>query len=326
MQPTDSGTLLSVEDLCTRLYTRRGVVKAVDGVSFTVAKGETLGLVGESGCGKSMTLLSILRLPPQPAGRIEGGRIVLNGQDLLELSEAEMQQVRGSKVAMILQDPMTSLDPLFTIGQQVSETVRAHDSGAENGAASRVRDLLKMVRIPSPEMRVRDYPHQMSGGMRQRIVAAVALAGGPQLLLADEPTTALDVTIQMQFLALLKDLQQQTGMSIIAVTHDLGIVARLCQRVAIMYAGRIVELADVRSIFRDPLHPYTRGLIESVPRLGAKSDRLESIEGQPPDLAQLPRGCHFAPRCKRVMPRCLEEYPAQFDAGDGRTVRCWLYE
>jgi oligopeptide/dipeptide ABC transporter ATP-binding protein len=326
MQSGSDLPILEVEDLRTHLHTRRGVIKAVDGLSFSVARGESLGLVGESGCGKSMTLLSLLRLVPQPGGRIVGGRVLLEGRNLLDLEENEMRKVRGSEIAMILQDPMTSLDPLFTIGDQVVETLRAHGSVPNDQVRNRAGDLLSMVRIPAAKSRLRDYPHQLSGGMRQRTVAAIALAGGPKLLLADEPTTALDVTIQMQFLALLKEIQAQSQMAIITVTHDFGIVARLCTRVAVMYAGRIVEMADVRTIFRNPLHPYTQGLINSVPRMGRKVEVLASVEGQPPDLAQLPVGCHFAPRCPHAMPRCLEEYPAEFQGESGQSVRCWLYE
>ncbi|HSB78223.1 MAG TPA: ABC transporter ATP-binding protein [Candidatus Methylomirabilis sp.] len=319
-----SETVLRVEDLRTHFFTRSGVVKAVDGVSFSVGRGETLGIVGESGSGKSVTALSILRMVAAPAGKIVGGRILLRGDDLLEKSEKEMVKIRGARISMILQDPMTSLDPLFTIGDQLAEPVRIHQRNSTVSVQARVEEMLRLVRIPAPEQRVHDYPHQMSGGMRQRIVGAIALACQPELLIADEPTTSLDVTIQLQFLALLKDVQRQLDLAMIIITHDFGIVARICHRVAVMYAGRIVEAADVRALFRNPAHPYTVALLKSLPRLGAEADRLFTIGGQPPDLRHHPPGCSFAPRCIRAMDICSREYPPQRDVGEHHLVSCHL--
>jgi oligopeptide/dipeptide ABC transporter ATP-binding protein len=321
-----SETVLQVEDLRTHFFTRSGVVKAVDGVNFSVGERETLGIVGESGSGKSMTALSILRLVPAPAGKIVGGRVLLRGDDLLRKSEREMQRIRGSRISMILQDPMTSLDPLFTIGDQLAEPIRIHQRDETASVQARVEEMLRLVKIPSPERRTQDYPHQMSGGMRQRIVGAMALACRPELLIADEPTTSLDVTIQAQLLALLKDVQREFGLAMIMITHDFGIVARICQRVAVMYAGRIVEEADVRTLFRNPAHPYTIALLRSLPQLGREAARLCSIGGQPPDLRQLPPGCSFAPRCPKAIEICGVEYPAQRDVGEGHRVCCHLPE
>jgi len=321
-----SETVLQVEDLRTHFFTRSGVVKAVDGVNFSVGERETLGIVGESGSGKSMTALSILRLVPAPAGKIVGGRVLLRGDDLLRKSEREMQRIRGSRISMILQDPMTSLDPLFTIGDQLAEPIRIHQRDETASVQARVEEMLRLVKIPSPERRTQDYPHQMSGGMRQRIVGAMALACRPELLIADEPTTSLDVTIQAQLLALLKEVQQELGLAMIMITHDFGIVARICQRVAVMYAGRIVEEADVRTLFRSPAHPYTVALLHSLPKLGREAERLYSIGGQPPDLRQLPPGCSFAPRCPKATGPCLTEYPAQRDVGLGQRVCCHFPE
>jgi len=317
-------TVLRVEDLRTYFYTKSGIVKAVDGLSFSVGNGETLGIVGESGSGKSMTALSILRLVPAPAGKIVSGRILLRDDDLLAKSEKEMQKVRGGRISMILQDPMTSLDPLFTIGDQLAETIRIHQRNGTTSVEARVEEMLRLVKIPAPEQRVHDYPHQMSGGMRQRIVAGIALACQPELLIADEPTTSLDVTIQSQLLALLKDVQRQLNLAMIIITHDFGIVARLCHRVAVMYAGRIVEEADVRTLFRRPAHPYTIALLRSLPQLGRESERLFSIGGQPPDLRHLPQGCSFAPRCSKAIDVCRTEYPAQRDLGDGHHACCYV--
>jgi oligopeptide/dipeptide ABC transporter ATP-binding protein len=321
-----SETVLRVEDLRTHFFTRSGVVKAVDGVSFSVRRGETLGIVGESGSGKSVTALSILRMVSPPAGKIVGGRILLRGDDLLAMSEKEMVKIRGARISMILQDPMTSLDPLFTIGEQLAEPIRIHQRHSAASVGGRVEEMLSLVRIPSPEQRVHDYPHQMSGGMRQRIVGAIALACQPELLIADEPTTSLDVTIQLQFLALLKDVQRQLGLAMIVITHDFGIVARICHRVAVMYAGRIVEGADVRTLFTNPGHPYTIALLKSLPRLGAETDRLFTIGGQPPDLRHLPQGCSFAPRCTHAMDICSTEYPSQRDVGEHHFVSCYWNE
>ena len=318
--------VLQVADLKTHFFTFGGtrVVKAVDGVSFTVHEGETLGLVGESGSGKTTTCRSIVRLLPR-AARIVSGSIAFEGEDLLAKSQREMRRVRGRRIATILQDPMASLNPLFTIFRQVAEPAFFHEQLRGSVLRRRVHELLRAVRIPSPEWRMREYPHQMSGGMRQRIVGAIALAGGPTLVIADEPTTNLDVTIQAQYLDLLKDIQRETGVALIFVTHNLGIVARMCDRVAVMYAGRIVEQAPVRELFDDPKHPYTRALIGSVPKLGSR-DPLYAIPGQPPNLASLPSGCHFHPRCPEAIDRCSTEAPRDVHLADGTVARCWLLE
>jgi oligopeptide/dipeptide ABC transporter ATP-binding protein len=317
--------VVDVRDLRTHIVTRWGTVKAVDGVSFTVHEGETLGLVGESGSGKSMTCLSLVRLVPRPAARIVGGEILLDGEDLLEKSEREMQRIRGRKVAMILQDPMSSLNPVFSVGMQLREPVASYHGLRGRALSERATALLASVRIPSPAARLRAFPHQLSGGMRQRVVGAMAIAAPPRLLIADEPTTSLDLTIQAQYLNLLKELQAQHRFGMIFVTHNLGIVARMCERVAVMYAGRIVEIGTVREIFTAPAHPYTRALLASVPRLGAKREHLTAIEGQPPDLATLPPGCAFAPRCSQVMDRCRTEAPPELHVANGHTTRCWLH-
>ncbi|MGH7311538.1 MAG: ABC transporter ATP-binding protein [Candidatus Rokuibacteriota bacterium] len=317
--------LLEVRDLRTWFFTRWGVVKAVDGVSFTVREGETLGIVGESGCGKSMTALSILRLVPRPAGRIVGGEVLLEGEDLLGKSEREMRRIRGSRVSMILQDPMSSLNPVFTIGDQVAEALRIHQRLDGPGLWATARDMLRRVRIPSPELRLRAYPHQLSGGMRQRVVGAIALSCRPRVLIADEPTTSLDVTIQAQYLRLLKELQQEMRLALVFITHDFGIVAKVCDRVAVMYAGRIVETAEVREIFNRPRHPYTQALLASVPPLESRVERLASIEGQPPPLHALPPGCPFVPRCSHARAVCRQEYPPAVEVGngDGHRAACW---
>jgi oligopeptide/dipeptide ABC transporter ATP-binding protein len=318
-------TVIEVRDLRTHIVTRWGTVKAVDGVSFSVGEGETLGLVGESGSGKSMTCLSIVRLVPRPAARILGGQVLLDGEDLLAKSEPEMQRIRGRRVAMILQDPMSSLNPVFSIGMQMREPVASYHGLRGRALAERAAALLASVRIPSPADRLRAFPHQLSGGMRQRVVGAMAIAGPPRLLIADEPTTSLDLTIQGQYLTLLKELQERHRLAMVFVTHNLGIVARMCDAVAVMYAGRIVELGPVRRIFTAPAHPYTRALLESVPRLGMRTDRLIAIDGQPPDLVKLPRGCAFAPRCSQAMDRCRTEAPPETAVSPGHTARCWLH-
>jgi oligopeptide/dipeptide ABC transporter ATP-binding protein len=281
-------------------------------------------LVGESGSGKSMTCLSLIRLVPRPAARIVGGQVLLDGDDLLARSEAEMQQIRGRKVAMILQDPMSSLNPVFSIGMQMREPVALYHRLRGRALTDRAAALLASVRIPAAASRLRSFPHQLSGGMRQRVVGAMAIAAPPRLLIADEPTTSLDLTIQAQYLGLLKELQERHRLAMIFVTHNLGIVARMCDRVAVMYAGRIIELGPVRRIFTAPAHPYTRALIESIPRLGARVARLAAIEGQPPDLATLPPGCPFAPRCPDVMERCRAEAPPETAIDEGHVARCWL--
>ena len=319
-----TAAVLQVNDLQTYFFTFGGtrVVKAVDRISFTLHEGETLGLVGESGSGKTTTCLSIVGLVPR-AARIVGGSIIFDGEDLTRKTERDMRRIRGRRIAMILQDPMASLNPLFTIFWQVAEPAFFHLQLRGRTLRQRVQDLLRAVRIPSPEWRMRDYPHQMSGGMRQRIVGAIALAGGPGLIIADEPTTNLDVTIQAQYLDLLKDIQRQTGVALIFVTHNLGIVARMCDRVAVMYAGKIVEQSSVRELFDHPKHPYTKALLGSVPKLGS-TEPLYAIPGQPPNLANLPPGCHFHPRCPDAMPRCMTEAPGDFRLGDGSVARCWL--
>jgi oligopeptide/dipeptide ABC transporter ATP-binding protein len=317
--------VVDVRNLQTHIVTRWGTLKAVDGVSFTVAEGETLGIVGESGSGKSMTCLSIVRLVPRGAARIGGGQVLLDGEDLLTKSDAEMQRIRGRKVGMVLQDPMSSLNPVFSVGMQVREAVAMYHGLRGRARTRRATELLASVRIPSPAARLRAFPHQLSGGMRQRVVGAMAIAAPPRLLIADEPTTSLDLTIQAQYLGLLEELQRQHRFAMIFVTHDLGIVARICDRVAVMYGGRIVEIGPVRRIFTAAAHPYTRALLDAIPRLGARRQRLTTIEGQPPDLARMPRGCAFAPRCPDVMDRCRVEAPPPADVGPGHATRCWLH-
>jgi peptide/nickel transport system ATP-binding protein len=320
--------LLTIENLKTHLDLSRGVVRAVDGVTLTVGAGETLGVVGESGSGKTMTSLSILRLLPKPMGRIAGGSIKLGGVELTTLPEEEMvRDWRGRRIAMVSQDPLTSLNPVFSVGDQVGAPLRYHGLAKKGrGLRERVAGLLRRVRIPSPETRLDDYPHQFSGGMRQRVAIAAAIASAPQLLIADEPTSALDVTIQVQIMALFRDLQAETGMSIILITHDLGVAAGICQRIAVMYAGRVVEEGDVRDIFRRPAHPYTRALLGAVPHLGAeKRRRLTSIPGAPPSLIDPPQGCRFAVRCSERMSRC-SEYPPDFTVGPRHRAACWLAE
>ena len=304
----DTEVVLSVEDLRTHFTTRWGTVKAVDGISFDLRKGETLGIVGESGCGKSVTMLSLMRLIPVPPGQIVSGKIVLDGEDIVPISEQEMAEIRGSKIALIIQDPMTSLNPVFSIGNQVEEAIEIHQDIPKQSIMDRALEVLRKVNIPAAETRVKDYPHQMSGGMRQRVVGAIGISCQPQVLIADEPTTSLDVTIQAQYLKLLKDIQKDSDLSIIFITHDFGIVAKMCDRVAVMYAGRIVEHGSVRDIFNNPSHPYTEALLASVPRMDRVVDRLFSIEGQPPPLHDLPVGCAFADRCPVVMDKCRESY------------------
>jgi len=318
--------VLEVKDLHAYLYTRWGVVRAVDGVSFVLREGETLGLVGESGCGKTMTGLSVLRLLPEPAGRIVQGQVLLEGEDLVTKSEAEMRRVRGRRISMILQDPQTSLNPVFTIGDQLVEALRMLHVDGKPALAHRAEEALRRVKVAAPEQRMRAYPHQMSGGMKQRVVGAIAVAGEPRVLIADEPTTALDVTIQLQYLALLKEMQARTRLAMLFITHDFGIVARMCDRVAVMYAGRIVESGPTRALFRAPRHPYTEALMASVPRMEASVERLPSIEGQPPSLHDLPIGCRFAPRCRYADDRCRHEYPPTLPVGAAHEAACWRVE
>jgi len=320
-----SNILLQVEDLRTSFFTRQGEVKAVDGVSFSVNEGETFGIVGESGCGKTVTGLSILRLLPEPAGMIVGGKIILDGTNLLELSKKEMRAIRGRMISMILQDPMTSLNPVYPIGDQIAESVRLHQHQPDDKVREEVISALRLLKIPAPEMRLGDYPFQMSGGMRQRVVGAIAMSCYPRLLIADEPTTALDATIQAQYLALFKEIQKTTHVAIIFITHDFGVVANMCHRVGVMYAGKIVETAKTRELFHAPKHPYTSALIDSVPRLDRKDERLYSIEGQPPSLMNLPPGCRFFPRCSEAREVCSEQEPPEVEIGDGHSVACWKW-
>jgi oligopeptide/dipeptide ABC transporter ATP-binding protein len=314
--------VLKVEDLKTHFFTRSGVVKAVDGISFQVGKGETLGIVGESGSGKSMTAWSILGLVPQPAGRIVGGKIMYLGEDLLEKDESEMRDIRGKGICMVMQDPLTSLNPVFTIGNQLMESLKMDSEDSKPTLIQKATQLLANVRIPAPESRLSVFPHQMSGGMRQRVVGAIAMSRAPSVLIADEPTTSLDATIQLQYLRLLKEIQAETGAAILFITHDFGVVARMCDRVAVMYAGKIVEQADVVELFDNPQHPYTEALLKSVPNLDEDIDFLPSIEGQPPTLDDLPEGCAFAPRCPYAFDKC-NVYPGESSIGQDHVASCW---
>jgi oligopeptide/dipeptide ABC transporter ATP-binding protein len=322
-----SEPLLRLENLSTHYVSAQGtrVVRAVDEVSLSLGAGETLGIVGESGSGKSTLALTMLRVLP-PAARIVGGRMLFEGEDLVQKSDAEMREIRGKRIAMILQDPMASLNPLFTIGNQVAEPLRVHEKTPRAAAWTRARELLRSVRIPSPETRVRQYPHEMSGGMRQRIVGAIGISCEPRLLIADEPTTSLDLTIQAQYLNLLKELQREHGLALIFITHNLGIVAKMCDQLAVMYAGRLVESGPVLRVFNAPSHPYTKALLNSIPRMSDWDHRLTAIAGQPPDLSALPPGCAFAQRCPQVHDRCRSEAPPVFHSRDGQTARCWLAE
>ncbi len=318
-------TLLEVKNLSTWYVSQRGVrvTRAVDEVSFSLEAGETLGIVGESGSGKTTLALALLRLLP-PAARTVHGEIWFDGEELVRKRASEMRRIRGKKMAMILQDPMASLNPLFTVGDQVAEPIRVHERAGRRTAWDRAKDLLRAVRIPAPDARVTEYPHQMSGGMRQRIVGAIGISCGPRLLIADEPTTSLDLTIQAQYLQLLRDLQKARGLALIFITHNLGIVAKMCDRVAVMYAGRIVESGPVRRLFTAPTHPYTMALLESIPRLTTNRARLTAIDGQPPDPAALPSGCAFHPRCGKAMDRCREEAPPEVGVDVRHVSRCWL--
>jgi oligopeptide/dipeptide ABC transporter ATP-binding protein len=318
-------TILDVKNLRTLFLTRKGIVPAVDGISFSVRKGKVTGLVGESGCGKSVTSLSIMGLIPQPPGKIAGGEILFEGRDLSKLSYKEMCRVRGKDISMIFQEPMTSLNPVKTVGDQVGEVLRIHQRNvADAEVRRRVVEMLDLVGIPEPESRVRAFPHQLSGGLRQRVMIAMALICDPKLLVADEPTTALDVTIQAQVLKLMMDLQRRIGTSIILITHDLGVVAETCDDVNVMYAGSIVEQGDVFNIFRNPSHPYTRGLLRSIPDTGGtgRKERLFSIDGMVPSLTDLPPGCRFAPRCTQARESCFKEMPELVPVGEGHFVRC----
>lgn len=322
---TNGPPLLQVNDLHTYFFNREGTGKAVDGVSFSVDRGETLGIVGESGSGKSITALSILRLLPRPAGQTVGGHILFDGEDLLQLSDDEMRKYRGRRISMVLQDPVTALNPFFTIGWQIEEPLRLHRRLSGRSLKGEVVRLLELLRIPAAADRTQDYPHQFSGGMRQRVVGATALSCEPELLIADEPTTSLDVTTQLAYLKVLKDIQIERGLSIIFITHDLGIVARICDRVAVMYAGRVVEEGSVYDIFESPAHPYTEALLDSVPNLSRSTGRLQSIEGQPPSIYAIPDGCPFAERCKYVMDQCRKEFPPVSTVGERHITNCWRH-
>ena len=321
--------VLEIDDLRTHFFTQAGVVRAVDGVSYTVRAGETLGVVGESGCGKSVTALSVLRLVADPPGRIVGGKIRFGGANLLDLSENEMEGIRGNEISMIFQEPMTSLNPLLTVGRQISEAITVHQGVSARGAMNKAVEMLRRVSIPEPERRVHAYPHQLSGGMRQRVMIAMALSCNPKVLIADEPTTALDVTIQAQILELMRELQETFGTAIILITHDMGVVAENADRVVVMYAGRKVEEASARTLFEQPGHPYTRGLLDSIPKLDvvahedARRIRLNEIEGMVPSLHNLPKGCTFAPRCEFATDKCRAAYPPLLQHRPGHVIACW---
>ncbi|MDD2206055.1 MAG: ABC transporter ATP-binding protein [Aminobacterium sp.] len=319
-------TLLTVKNLKTYFDTDAGTVKAVDGVSFSVEPGETLGIVGESGCGKSVTSLSIMGLLPRPAGRIAGGTILFDGKDLTKYSEEQMRKVRGNDISMIFQEPMTSLNPVFTIGEQIMEPLRLHQKMDNKAAFEKAVELLELVSIPSARQRMLEYPHQLSGGMRQRAMIAMALACNPALLIADEPTTALDVTVQAQILDLMNELKHKMNSAIIFITHDLGVIAQMAQKVVVMYAGKVVERAPVVPLFKDPRHPYTQGLLNSIPKLHTKSTRLDVIPGVVPSPLNFPSGCKFHNRCSQCFERCTKEEPPLYNLSDNRAVRCWLYE
>jgi oligopeptide/dipeptide ABC transporter ATP-binding protein len=319
-----SENVLEVRNLATHFFLRRGVVKAVDGVSFDLKRGEVLGLVGESGCGKSLTALSIMRLLPKGSARTVAGEVRLDGENILTRSPREMREVRGRRISMILQDPQTSLNPVFSIGDQLREAILRRTRKSKTEIMKEAVAALRRVEIAAPSQRIGQFPHQMSGGMKQRVVGAISISGEPDVLIADEPTTALDVTIQLQYLKLLKRLQAETGMAILFITHDFGVVARMCNRVAVMYAGRIVECGPVAQIFQHPSHPYTQALIASVPGMsGAVGGRLSTIDGQPPSLMNLPSGCRFASRCAHAQSRCRDAYPPTFTVGAEHTADCW---
>jgi oligopeptide/dipeptide ABC transporter ATP-binding protein len=324
---TETTSLLEIENLKTYFDVRGHVARAVDDVSLSIAQGDTLGLVGESGCGKSVTAHSIIRLIPEPPGRIAGGRIVFEDRNLLDLSEAQMRRIRGNRISMIFQEPMTSLNPVFTVGNQVGEVIRLHQRLSTAATRERVLEMFRRVGIPAPESRMSDYPHQMSGGMRQRVMIAMALACSPRLMIADEPTTALDVTIQAQILDLMNQLKAETGASILFITHDLGVIAEMAQHVAVMYAGKVVEYADADTLFSNPCHPYTRGLMDSIPVIGRKTvnGRLKTISGIVPSLFELPSGCLFSDRCPDVFDTCRRERPEMVRLGDHHHARCFKY-
>jgi oligopeptide/dipeptide ABC transporter ATP-binding protein len=319
--------MLSVRDLKTYFSTEKGVVKAVDGISFSLDYGDTLGIVGESGCGKSITARSLMRLVPPPNGKIVSGQVLLDGKDLLKFSKDQMRKIRGLEISMIFQDPMTSLNPVFRVGDQLSEAIRLHQNISKKDSWSESIEMLKKVGIPSPEHRITNYPHQLSGGMRQRVMIAMALSCKPKLLIADEPTTALDVTIQAQIMYLLNELKRETGSSIILITHDMGIIAEMTQKVIVMYAGRIVESAEVKKLFACHYHPYTDGLLRSIPRLDSrKKEKLSVIPGTVPSMLSLPQGCKFSNRCTKSFDKCRESEPDLYQVDENHHVRCWLYD
>jgi oligopeptide/dipeptide ABC transporter ATP-binding protein len=317
--------ILSVRGLRVHFVTQRGTGRAVDGISFDLRRGETMGLVGESGCGKSVTALTIVGLQPRPAARVVGGQVLFRGEDLLQKTPRELRRYRGKHIAMVLQDPMTALNPVFTVGNQIAESLRLHQKLRGAGLRRRAIELLDRLRIPSPAERLDAYPHMFSGGMRQRIVGAIALAGEPEVLIADEPTTSLDATVEAAYLALLRELQRTAGLAILYITHDLGVVARVCDRVTVMYAGRAVESAPAARLFAQPAHPYTQALLRAIPDLRARTERLESIEGQPPSIYELPRGCPFVPRCPVALSRCGEEFPPAVEVGASHSTSCWRH-
>jgi len=319
-------SILKVSNLKTYFYTDEGVIPGVDGVDFEVKKRETLAIVGESGCGKSVTSLSILRLIPNPPGKIIEGEILYNGKDLLKFSEKEMRKIRGNEISMIFQEPMTSLNPVFTVGRQIMESLIIHQNMNKAQARERAIEMLKLVGIPLPEKRIDNYPHQLSGGMRQRVMIAMALACNPKILIADEPTTALDVTIQAQILRLMYDLKEKIDTSIILITHDLGVVAQIAENVMVMYAGKAVEYADVKSLFQNPLHPYTVGLLNSIPKINQQQEKLYNIKGNVPSPRNYPKGCRFAPRCEEAEKICLDKEPQLITVNGNRKVRCWKYK
>ena len=319
-----SEKLLEICNLKTHFYTEDGISPAVDGVNLYIRRGETLAVVGESGCGKSVTSLSVMRLVPDPPGRIVDGQILFEGRDLLKITESEMRKIRGNDISMIFQEPMTSLNPIYTIGDQIVETITQHQRLSRRESLDKAVEMLRLVGIPLPDKRVNEYPHQLSGGMRQRVMIAMALSCNPKLLIADEPTTALDVTIQAQILELMRKLKKDLGMAIMLITHDLGVVAEMAKRVVVMYAGKVIEEGDVFSIFRHPLHPYTQGLLQSVPRMDSTLDNLHVIEGVVPNPLKLPAGCRFSPRCPYVLDKCRERQPDLEQVAPGRFVACFL--
>ena len=321
-----SEKLLEVKNLKTYFYTDEGVVKSVDDVSFDVEKGKTLGIVGESGCGKSITSLSIMQLVETPPGKIVGGEIIYQGENLLEKNKDQMRKIRGGEIAMIFQEPMTSLNPVFTVGKQIMEALRLHTDLDKEKAKERAIEMLKLVKIPLPEKRFNEYPHQLSGGMRQRVMIAMALSCEPKLLIADEPTTSVDVTIQEQILQLIRELNEKLGMSVLFITHDMGAVANLCHNVKVMYLGQVVEEASTEELFQNPLHPYTQGLLSCIPHLGVKKgEPLPVIEGSVPPLSKVPVGCHFCTRCKMADQQCMEHEPPACEVAPGHVVKCWKY-